>query len=101
MDRLILKNIDDDLAERILASGLVKRTKPVKTKKKPRAGATYRSARRNATRETGAIMVRRGPKVRPHSSAPYRISLNRSDRWPRAKSYHHAREIGPSAEVVR
>jgi hypothetical protein len=34
---------------------------------------------------------------------PYRgpISLNRSQNWPRAKSYAHAREISPSADVVR
>jgi hypothetical protein len=70
-------------------------------KKTPRKSETYRGARRNATRETGAIMVRRGPEAKERSSAPYQIALNRSSRWPRAKSYQHAREIGPSAEFVR
>lgn len=70
-------------------------------KKTPRKAATYRGARRNATRETGAIMVRRGPEAKVRSLAPRTISLNRSQRWPRAKSYQHAREIGPSVEFVR
>jgi hypothetical protein len=72
-----------------------------KHKKGPRPASTYRGARRNATRPTGAIMQRRGDDARFISLAPYRIKLNRSQHWPRARSYQHAREIGPSAEVVR
>jgi hypothetical protein len=69
--------------------------------KKPRKSETYRGARRNATRETGAIMKRRGPDAQFISLCPYRIALNRSQNWPRANSYAHAREIGPSSEMVR
>jgi hypothetical protein len=72
-----------------------------KHKKGPRPASTYRGARRNATRPTGAIMQRRGDDPRVISLAPYRIKLNRAQHWPRARSYQHAREIGPSAEVVR
>lgn len=41
-------------------------------------------------------------KIKDRSIAAHLTpSLNRSRRWKRAKSYQHAREIGPSAEVVR
>jgi hypothetical protein len=74
-------------------------TKP--KKKGPRPASTYRGVRRNATRLTGAVMERRGPEPRFISLAPYRIPLNRSQNWPRANSYAHAREISPSTEPVR
>ena len=57
MDRLILKRIDFDLAERILASGPIKRTNPIKTTKQPRERSTYRAARRSA-----ALQARRDAK---------------------------------------
>ena len=72
-----------------------------KHKKGPRPAATYRGARRNATRLTGAVMQRRGPEPRFISLCPYRIALNRSQHHPRATTYRQAREIGPSTEAVR
>jgi hypothetical protein len=76
-----------------------------KPKKGPRPASTYRGARRNATRPTGAIMQRRGPEPCFISLAPRHIPLNRSQNWSRATStftsYEHARQIGPSAEPVR
>jgi hypothetical protein len=50
MDRLVFKQIDFDLAERIIASGPIKHPKPAKTKKTPRAPTTYRGAIRNERR---------------------------------------------------
>ncbi len=50
MDRLVFQHIDFDLAERIHASGSIKKVTPPKSKKIPRAGDTYRGARRNAVR---------------------------------------------------
>jgi hypothetical protein len=73
---------------------------PAKKIKKPRRdAATYRGARRNADRIKGwpsATFAKSRPLARSIS-----IPLNRSDRWPRAKSYAHAREISPSSEPVR
>lgn len=50
MDRLIFQNLDSDLAERIMASGPIKRVKPAKTKKKPRPAWTYRATWQNVRR---------------------------------------------------
>lgn len=47
-----------------------------KHKSGPRPASTYRGARRNATRATGAIMERRGPESRFISLCPRRIRLN-------------------------
>jgi hypothetical protein len=74
--------------------------KKAKTKG-PRPANTYRGARRNATRPTGAVMQRRGPEPRFISLAPYRISLNRSQNWTRATSYAEAREHSFSMDAVR
>jgi hypothetical protein len=96
MDRLIFKRIDFDLAERIIASGPIKRTKPLSNAKEPREAYSYRGARRNAARGS----VWKG--IRPNGRSPvFFNALNRSQNWPRAKSYQHAREIGPSSEPVR
>jgi hypothetical protein len=59
----------------------------------------YRGARRNADRAKGWPEATFA-KSRPLAS-PIFIPLNRSDRWPRAKSYTYAREISPSSEPVR
>jgi hypothetical protein len=61
MDRLIIKCIDNDLADRILASGPVKRPAKVQTKFAPRAAGTYRGAKRNFAREcrTDALAAKR------------------------------------------
>jgi hypothetical protein len=48
MGRRLERHVDFDLAERILASGPIKRKNPPKTTKKPRPAKTYRAARRNA-----------------------------------------------------
>lgn len=73
--------------------------------KVPRPASTYRGARRNATRPTGAIMQRRGPEPCFISLAPRNIPLNCSQNWSRATStftsYEYARRIGSSAEPVR
>ena len=68
--------------------------------KKPRSASTYRGARRNATRPTGAVMQRRGPEPRFISLCPYRIALNRSPNHPRAETYKQARELSPSTRPV-
>jgi hypothetical protein len=57
-----------------------------------REASTYRGARRNATRATGAIMARLGAEVRP-GTLFNGVRLNRSEKWSRAKSYAIAREI--------
>lgn len=59
----------------------------------------YRGARRNADRVKGwpeATFAKSRPLARPRF-----IPLNRSQRWPRAKTYAYAREISPSSEPVR
>lgn len=68
--------------------------------KGPRPADTYRGARRNAARATGAFMQRRGPEPRFISLCPYVMPLNRSQHWPHAKSYAHARELSPSTRPV-
>lgn len=66
-----------------------------------RQASDYRGARRNAGRIKGwpaATFAKSRPLA---SSFRPGALLNRSPNWPRAKSYAHAREIGPSAEHVR
>jgi hypothetical protein len=99
MSRRLERHVDFDLAERILASGPIKRKQPPKTTKLPRAGKTYRAARRNDDRKRGWPEATFA-KSRPLASHRF-IPLNRSQNWPRANSYEHAREIGPSSEPVR
>lgn len=67
--------------------------------KSPRKASSYRGARRNADRIKGWPEATFA-KSRPIAPSRF-IPLNRSGKWPRAKSYAHAREIGPSAAVVR
>jgi hypothetical protein len=77
--------------------------KPIPKPRKPngpRPAATYRGARRNATRATGALMPRRGPEPRFISLCRYIIPLNRSQNHPRARSYAHARDLSPSTRPV-
>lgn len=105
MDRLFhrhaLRHLDTDLINRIEANGPQGR-KPAPAKpsaKPPRDASTYRGLRRNADRIKGwpsAIFA----KSRPLASSRF-IPLNRSERWPRAKSYACARDISPSSEPVR
>jgi len=64
MDRLIIKNIDNDLAERIISSGPIKRVKQAKTKKVPRKAATYRASRRNVRRLVRAQQLAEKRKVK-------------------------------------
>jgi hypothetical protein len=98
--RTLLRKLDLDLIARIEASGRPdKPTQSLKTHA-PRPGWTYRGARRNAVRETKAVMLRRGAEVKDRSYSGS-IELNRSPKWSRCKSYSYAREIGPSAEPVR
>jgi len=52
--RHLHRHADFDLAERIIASGRIKRKEPVKTKNKARVSATYRGARRNMIRQRRA-----------------------------------------------
>lgn len=95
MGRRLERHVDWDLADRIAASGPVKKQPKTKSSKEPRVAASYRGARRNAFR--GSVWAGASAH-REHSFAKL---LNRSSNWPRAKSYEHAREIGPSSEVVR
>lgn len=62
-------------------------------------GLNYRGSRRNADRIKGWPEATFA-KSRPLAPSKF-IPLNRSQKWPRAKSYAHAREIGPSSEPVR
>lgn len=58
MDRLVFQHIDFDLAERIDASGPIKKVNPPpKSKKIPRAAATYRGAIRNERRTFRAAQL--------------------------------------------
>ena len=97
--RTLLRKLDLDLIARMEASGRIEKKKRPPLKRKPRSAESYRGARRNATRETKAVMLRLGEEVQ-ELIAPA-ASLNRSDRWVRATSYAYAREISPSAEPVR
>ena len=54
MDRVVFQQLDFDLAERIMASGPIRRPKPVKTQSTPRPADTYRGARRNLPRQRRA-----------------------------------------------
>jgi hypothetical protein len=71
---------------------------PKKLSKTPRPSFTYRQ---NGGRAFADRRWRAPQDV--FKARPYRgpISLNRSQNWPRANSYEHAREISPSAEPVR
>lgn len=66
----------------------------------PRPASTYRGARRNAVRKLGMNLMQRHAPDPKETIAPA-AHLNRSDRWPRAKTYAYAREISPSTEPVR
>jgi hypothetical protein len=72
-------------------------TKIATPKKTPRPADSYRQNGRAP--RTG----RWGANPRVFKDRPYRgpISLNRSQNRRYARSYAHAREISPSAEVVR
>jgi hypothetical protein len=72
---------------------------PKKKTKTPRPAETYRQNGARSIAPQGCWLAH--PNVfrdRPHRTS---IALNRSQNWPRARSYAHAREIGPSAEPVR
>lgn len=57
MGRRLERHVDWDLADRIAASGPIKKQPVTKTNKKPRAAATYRGARRNAVRAARAAQL--------------------------------------------
>ena len=73
--------------------------KPAKRRKTPRPANTYR--------QNGARSIvphgrwRADADVFKDRSFRGSITLNRSDLWPRAKTYAYAREISPSSEPVR
>lgn len=92
-----------DLIARIEASGRPEKAKLPVRKRKPRNAQSYRGARHNATRPTGAVMVRLGGEEGVIIDGSYggSIELNRSQNWSRCKSYAYAREIGPSSEMLR
>jgi len=73
---------------------------PKKKTKTPRAAETYRQNGAQAIAPQGRW---RAPVKVFKDRGGYRgaILLNRADRWPRARSYAHAREISPSSEPVR
>ena len=93
--RTLARHLDHDLIARIEASGRPEQPKRAARKKTPRLGWTYRGARRNEARKTGAVMRRAGPE--PIETMLPMPLLNRSDKWPRAKTYAYAREISPSS----
>lgn len=94
------KRLDADLAERILASGSVKRADPAKKagEKTPRLAWTYRAARRNQARAgkwQTPMKLHRPELIENWVPA---VELNRSQWWVRATSYSYAREISPCPE---
>lgn len=66
--------------------------------KVPRAANTYRGARRNAAR--GKVWMKSGYRfdVEVKEGWSPGAELNRSDKWPRSRSYAYAREISPCPE---
>lgn len=64
------------------------------------ARSDYRAAKREPGRTVGSLMLRIGAKVivRPYRGS---VELNRSQNWSRCKTYSYAREISPSAEMLR
>jgi hypothetical protein len=73
---------------------------PKKKTKRPRPGETYRQ--NGAQKIAPSGRWRAGPDVlKNRSFTRGHIGLNRSQNWPRAESYAHAREISPSREPVR
>lgn len=72
---------------------------PKKKTKSPRPAETYRQHGGQGIDPRGRWRSR--PEVFKDGGDRWPISLNRSARWPRARSYAHAREIGPSSEPVR
>lgn len=98
MGRRLERHVNWDLADRIASSGPIKKQPVTKTKKRPRKAETYRGARRNHHRGSvwPGVLAQRDPLF-----AEPRATLNRSAKWKPARSYQHAREIGPSSEIVR
>ena len=97
--RTLSRRLDIDLIARIEASGRIEKPKRTPRKRKPRNAASYREARRDEARKTSAVMLRLGDD--PIESIAPPALLNRSDKWPRAKTYDYAREISPSTEPLR
>lgn len=102
--RTLLRKLDLDLIARMEASGRIERKQKAKRGKPPRDASKYRDARRNAQRGQvwrNSFSASTIETVCLNGSFRGAVGLNRSSRWPRAKSYAHAREIGPSLEPVR
>lgn len=74
-------------------------SKPAKRRKTPRPANTYRQNGARSIAPHGRW--RAAPDIVKDRSFRGPITLNRSDRWPRAKTYAYAREISPSSEPVR
>jgi hypothetical protein len=73
--------------------------RPKKKTKTPRPAETYRQNHGQGIDPKGRW---RAPVSAFRDGSHWgAITLNRSDRWPRAKSYAYAREISPSKEPVR
>lgn len=97
--RTLLRKLDLDLIARIEASGKPEKPKNAARRKQPRPYFTYRQNYRGTA---SSVDPWAAPKhVFKDGRNRSAITLNRSDRWPRAKSYAYAREISPSAEPVR
>jgi hypothetical protein len=66
--------------------------------KTPRPAVTYRAQRRSLARgrKWNPPMHRIGAEVQEGWSPS--VELNRSDKWPRARTYSYAREISPFPE---
>lgn len=93
---LLQQKIDADLVARLeCRSGPIKRASPPR-KREPRPASSYRAARRNAARDDLSALPRHRPEL-IESIAPA-AHLNRSERWPRARTYAYAREISPCPE---
>jgi hypothetical protein len=72
---------------------------PKKKTKTPRGAETYRQNGGQGIDPKGRWRAR--AEVFKDGGFRGPVTLNRSARWPRAKSYTHAREIGPSSEPLR
>jgi hypothetical protein len=79
------RKIDQDLVDRILANGPIKKQPRTKSAKTPRAADTYRGHPERAKSHAWQTEI-----VRRRRSEPP-VQLNRSRKWKRAVSYEDAR----------
>jgi len=95
--RHLVRRLDPDAVARVL-SGTKPEPQPVKRVKPPRAGSTYRAARRNAVLRGEVKGVWKGidPTGRKYVAMPRPLNRSRNRKF--AKTYAQARELAPFPE---